>query len=776
MPGSLLCRILRRPCEGGHPAQVDCAGAPCLRAWLSWRAERRAARWLVQAVIGAVVVAAGAPEPAHAGMGDAPIPGLPETPTYVVPRTPVPIVVDGRLDDAAWELAPRTSSWRWLDTSEPGRLESYAQMCWDDEFFYFAFSAEDPDIWATMQMRDEPVFVEEDFEIFLDPDGDEFHYYEWQINPLGTLYDVIWERPPQTPGPASRGIHSFDLTPMLSGYEVHGTVWQRDDVDSSWTAEVALSWEGLAQIPGRFRSPPHAGDTWRIGFSRVEAPKPPHWQADWTWPTHGEYNMHIGQRDGYVQFSNVALGAEPATALPVPRLHGLEVRVEPGRPGGGIEPGRLVTLVPRIGNNGAEAFGVEARLTCTDSMVTVLDSIAAVGRVPAGDSQWAYDGFVVRLSRAAQPGRNLLFQLALADGDGRWSGDYFFAFAAGRQWDTVFQLHEGVQALLVNEGTIWGISRANIWHWDGDGGVLGFYQADDGIPRHARVLARDGRGRIWAAGERGIAYFDGDVWHDLTGRQGLPQRGFDRICAGPDDDMWIAAREGLYRFTSSVESIWSAAEGYRPGRIRDLLVDGRGAAWVVGDSLVYQARADGRRVLGKQHGLPSSRLSAVAEDGAGNVWIAGVSTGRSYRDGGIGRYDGSSWKVWRRADGLLQNQVTALFADREGRVWAGHPDGALSLFDGQGWDHWPAGPAASCPECAPSCGAYVGGRDGFLHDDQGRIWIVGSAGLARFDGGRWHTWTWRNGLFGGRAHAVVQGPGGRVYIGDGRSLSSYREE
>ncbi|MFH1571108.1 MAG: carbohydrate-binding family 9-like protein, partial [Gemmatimonadota bacterium] len=139
--------------------------------------------------------------PVGAAAGDAAIPGLAEIPTYVVQRTPMPIEVDGRLDDAAWQQAPMTDAWRWLDTDEVARLDTRGQMVWDDEYLYFAFRTRDPDIWSTLQIRDEPVFIEEDFEIFLDPDGDEFNYYEWQINPLGTVYDVIWERPPQTPGP-----------------------------------------------------------------------------------------------------------------------------------------------------------------------------------------------------------------------------------------------------------------------------------------------------------------------------------------------------------------------------------------------------------------------------------------------------------------------------------------------------------------------------------------------------------------------------------------------
>jgi len=704
-------------------------------------------------------------------VGDAPIPGAAEIPTYVVQRTPWPIVVDGRLDDDAWSLAERTSAWRWLDTHEAPRWYTYGQMTWDDEFLYFAFYAQDPDVWATLQLRDEPVFVEEDFEIFLDPDGDEFNYYEWQINPLGTVYDVIWTRPAQTPGPPARGQHAFDLAPMLTGVEVKGTVWRRDDTDTGWTAEAALSWSGLAEIPGRFRTPPEQGDVWRIGFSRVENPRPPFWQADWTWPTHGEYNMHIGQRDAYVQFSGAVLGAEPAAYQPVPRLYLAEVGIEPRAADGGIPVGRPVRVVPRVGNRGATGTLVEARLSSPDSLVIVLDSRAEIGSVGAGVERWSEDGFLVRLSRAAEPGRNLLFQVGLRDAAGRWSGDYFFAFAAGRAWRTVFQLHEGVQHLLVQGDNIWGISRSNVWRWDGQGQVRGFYQPDDGLPRHVSMLALDGRGRVWSGGERGVAVFAGDAWHELTGEEGLPARDYQALAAGPDGSMWLATPAGLFRYGAWAEAVWVTAGGYVPGRVHALLVDMTGAAWVVGDSLLYRAGADGRRVLGAQDGLPSDRMRALAEDPDGRIWVGGVRTGGPHRDGGVGCWDGETWQVWRAADGLLEDEVIALYADRQGRIWAGHPGGGLCVYDDGTWDCWEPVSGPEGAGAGPGCGPCVGGRNGFLHDDAGRVWVVGREALACYDGRQWRTWTWRNGLFGGEAAAVIQGPDGRVYVADGRSLS-----
>ena len=57
-------------------------------------------------------------------------------------------------------------------------------MLWDDEYFYVAAELEEPDIWATLTERDAVIFYDNDFEIFIDPDGDSHEYYEFEMNAL----------------------------------------------------------------------------------------------------------------------------------------------------------------------------------------------------------------------------------------------------------------------------------------------------------------------------------------------------------------------------------------------------------------------------------------------------------------------------------------------------------------------------------------------------------------------------------------------------------------
>ncbi|MCK7480520.1 MAG: carbohydrate-binding family 9-like protein [Candidatus Moduliflexus flocculans] len=71
----------------------------------------------------------------------------------------------------AFETAPRVTG--------PG-----VQMLWDDSYFYIGAYLEEPHLWATLTERDSIIFQDNDFEVFIDPDGDTHNYYELEMNAL----------------------------------------------------------------------------------------------------------------------------------------------------------------------------------------------------------------------------------------------------------------------------------------------------------------------------------------------------------------------------------------------------------------------------------------------------------------------------------------------------------------------------------------------------------------------------------------------------------------
>jgi hypothetical protein len=182
-------------------------------------------------------------------------------------------------------------------------------MLWDDEYLYIAAQLEEPHVWGTLKKHDEIVFHDNDFEIFIDPDGDCRDYYEIEINPLGTIFDLLLERTYADGGPA---LHDWNLEGLKSAVHVDGTLNDPSDVDRGWSVEFALPWSSLAEYANG-PPPPQEGAAWRMNFSRVEwrqrivdgryekIPDTP--ENNWVWSPQHVVNMHVPQCWGYVWFS-----------------------------------------------------------------------------------------------------------------------------------------------------------------------------------------------------------------------------------------------------------------------------------------------------------------------------------------------------------------------------------------------------------------------------------------------------------------------------------------
>ena len=128
---------------------------------------------------------------------------------YLCYQATTPVVVDGKLDDAAWAARPGpTTSSTSRGTSGPRpRFRTRAKMLWDDRYFYIAAELEEPHVWATLTKHDSVIFQDNDFEVFIDPDGDNHDYAEFEINALNTeLGPVAREAlPRRRPGPQRAG-------------------------------------------------------------------------------------------------------------------------------------------------------------------------------------------------------------------------------------------------------------------------------------------------------------------------------------------------------------------------------------------------------------------------------------------------------------------------------------------------------------------------------------------------------------------------------------------
>jgi hypothetical protein len=244
--------------------------------------------------------------------------------TYVAPRAATPPALDGRLSDPAWQAAPWTDDFVDIegDAKPRPRFRTRAKMLWDDRCLYLGAELEEPHVWATLTEHDSVIFHDNDFEVFLDPDGDHHRYVELEMNALNTTWDLLLVRPYLTGGPPVDG---FELKGLRTAVHVNGTLNDASDTDRGWSVEIAIPWTALNQVAG-CRTPPRDGDQWRINFSRVQwrhevvdgkyRRVPGTKEDNWVWSPQGMIDMHRPDRWGILQFAN-----QPGTpAKPYPGL------------------------------------------------------------------------------------------------------------------------------------------------------------------------------------------------------------------------------------------------------------------------------------------------------------------------------------------------------------------------------------------------------------------------------------------------------------------------
>jgi hypothetical protein len=175
--------------------------------------------------------------------------------------------MNGRLDDPVWLLAEWTEEFVDIegDAKPKPRFLTRAKMLWDDDYFYIAADMEEPHVWATLTEHDSVIFHDNDFEVFIDPDGDAKRYFEFEINALNTTWDLYLPLAYRDGGSADNNWETHAITAT----HVRGTLNDPSDIDLGWSVEIAFPWECFRENGG-MPCPPVPGDVWRVNFSRVE--------------------------------------------------------------------------------------------------------------------------------------------------------------------------------------------------------------------------------------------------------------------------------------------------------------------------------------------------------------------------------------------------------------------------------------------------------------------------------------------------------------------------
>jgi len=144
------------------------------------------------------------------------------------------------------------------------------------------FDGRDREVVATLTRRDDPLWKEDVFEVFLSPEGAPPVYYEFEVNPLGTLFDARVESLE-----GRRDTMRVDVGWNCPGFSA--SVRRREG-----------RWSAFLTIP---LAPMAAGDAtaWRANFYRIDRGEIDEYSA-WS-PTGADPpDFHVPERFGSLTF------------------------------------------------------------------------------------------------------------------------------------------------------------------------------------------------------------------------------------------------------------------------------------------------------------------------------------------------------------------------------------------------------------------------------------------------------------------------------------------
>ncbi|HXT50947.1 MAG TPA: two-component regulator propeller domain-containing protein [Thermoanaerobaculia bacterium] len=228
---------------------------------------------------------------------------------------------------------------------------------------------------------------------------------------------------------------------------------------------------------------------------------------------------------------------------------------------------------------------------------------------------------------------------------------------------TVFEDRDGVLWVGTDGG---GVNRRVDGRWSALGTADGL--SHDSV----RAIAQTSDGALWFGTRNGLDRFaDG---HVTPFGDRLPSRLVRALAADAAGNLWIGMEGGgLARLRINQGDGTVKAFGPRDGLgaddVRTILVDRGGALWAgtYGGGL---SRFDGQRftTLRTPEGLPNDIVFALHEDDAG-LWV-GTDSGLALLPRRGGRIDtGRGFPTFGIANGLLDDKVFRILADRRGGLW-----------------------------------------------------------------------------------------------------------
>jgi signal transduction histidine kinase/ligand-binding sensor domain-containing protein len=187
-------------------------------------------------------------------------------------------------------------------------------------------------------------------------------------------------------------------------------------------------------------------------------------------------------------------------------------------------------------------------------------------------------------------------------------------------------------------------------------------------------IAHGPDGLYWIAAENGLARFSTSTTEYLSEKNQQSFTRINNICFDKEGSAWLSTgRNGLIQIKQTGIVNFTTAQGLTLNRI-NIIVEGSDNSFYIGsdggDVDVYK---NGEvKKINLNTSLASAGIRDICVDNAGNLWIA------SYR--GILSISGGKEKLYGLEDGLPAIDIRRILKDKKGNLWFGSRSGGVVKF------------------------------------------------------------------------------------------------
>jgi signal transduction histidine kinase/ligand-binding sensor domain-containing protein len=265
-----------------------------------------------------------------------------------------------------------------------------------------------------------------------------------------------------------------------------------------------------------------------------------------------------------------------------------------------------------------------------------------------------------------------------------------------------------------------------------------------------RSLFEDREGHIWVGMRGGLLRLSESSFASAASLEGLTNEGVRTTVAGKDGSVWVATGHGLNRFTGSQRTAYGLAQTMA------LHTDRHGVLWV------SAARQLGHWLNGRlapidlPDTVPASRVMAITTDSNDTLWLC-----TSLR--GVMAWNGTHLKTVDGEKGLGSRSCQSIHADSQDRIWIGFLAGGAAVHD-----------KGEVRTFTVADGLTPGTVLAILEDRSGAVWMSTSAGVSRYQNGRFTPITRANAPLADLVPVLVEDHEGYIWAGVNSGASVIR--